>query len=148
MYAAWLEEHAVSSSATGSLPLTPLRFLLAALAAVSVALVAFFLPETSHGPLPHEKICKERGKKFVPYIFNPLTSLGLLRWPNIRFIVSCTHRMKLTAVSGFKLHHVSALHPSCESYKHLTSDFQVPLGTVFVSDFHSLAGLTSAGAAV
>jgi hypothetical protein len=102
-----MEEHAVSLMSSSSI--LNIRFLLAALAAVSVALVAFFLPETSHGPLPHQILCEERGKKFVPYVFNPLTSLGLLRWPNIRFIVGRPIRVALTS---------SALHPavSCFSY--------------------------------
>nr|XP_019051257.1 dityrosine transporter [Kwoniella bestiolae CBS 10118]OCF30187.1 dityrosine transporter [Kwoniella bestiolae CBS 10118] len=68
------------------------QYFLAGCGALSIFLVFFFLPETSHPPLPHETLKREKGKKFVWYICNPLSSLGLLRWPNILvacFISSC-----------------------------------------------------------
>lgn len=61
-------------------------------AVISVLLTFFFLPETHHPPIPHEILKAERGRKFVPYIFNPLSILGLFRWPNIcaiAFVSSC-----------------------------------------------------------
>ena len=64
------------------------QYLLAGCGVLSFLLVFFFLPETSHPPLPHDTIRAERGKKFVFYYFNPLTSLGLFRWWNIVLVVS------------------------------------------------------------
>lgn len=63
------------------------QYLLAGCGVLSLILVYFFLPETSHPPLPHDTVREERGKKFVLYLFNPFTSLGLFRWWNIVFIV-------------------------------------------------------------
>lgn len=67
------------------------QYFLCAASALAVVLTALFLPETSHPPLPHDVLKKERGKKFVLYVFNPLTSLGLLRYVNIvtTTIASC-----------------------------------------------------------
>lgn len=59
------------------------QYFLCAASALSVGLTAAFLPETSHPPLPHERIKAERGKKFVPYWFNPIRSVLLMRYPNI-----------------------------------------------------------------
>lgn len=64
------------------------QYFLAGTGALSVFLVFFFLPETSHPPLPHEVMKEETEKKFVPYWFNPFSSLGLVRWPNIALAVS------------------------------------------------------------
>jgi MFS family permease len=64
------------------------QYLLAGAGALSVILTFFFLPETSQRPLPHDKFKEETGKKFVPYWFNPFTSLGLFAWPNVVAIVS------------------------------------------------------------
>ncbi|ORY35815.1 major facilitator superfamily domain-containing protein [Naematelia encephala] len=68
------------------------QYFLAGAGALSVLLTFFLLPETSHPPIPHNVLCEERGKKFVPYIFNPLSILGLFRWPNlccVTFISAC-----------------------------------------------------------
>ncbi|WWD08489.1 hypothetical protein V865_006601 [Kwoniella europaea PYCC6329] len=68
------------------------QYFLAGCGALSIFLVFFFLPETSHPPLPHDTLRQQKGKKFIWYFCNPLTSLGLLRWPNIlvaTFISSC-----------------------------------------------------------
>lgn len=65
-----------------------MQWFLVGIAALSVILTFFFLPETSHGPLPHDVLKKEKGKKFVVYYFNPLRSLLLFRWPNICLVVS------------------------------------------------------------
>jgi len=62
------------------------QYFLCAAAALSVVLIAFFLPETSHPVLPHHKAKEERGKKFVLYVFNPFVSLGLMQYPNISMI--------------------------------------------------------------
>ncbi|WWC72432.1 uncharacterized protein I206_106394 [Kwoniella pini CBS 10737] len=59
------------------------QYFLGGMGALSVFAVFFFLPETSHPPLPHDLLKKEQNKKFVWYFCNPLSSLGLLRWPNI-----------------------------------------------------------------
>ncbi|WWC65403.1 uncharacterized protein I303_108021 [Kwoniella dejecticola CBS 10117] len=59
------------------------QYFLAGMGALSVFAVFFFLPETSHPPLPHDTLKKEQNKKFVWFFCNPLSSLGLLRWPNI-----------------------------------------------------------------
>ncbi|EIW69837.1 hypothetical protein TREMEDRAFT_13217, partial [Tremella mesenterica DSM 1558] len=68
------------------------QYILAGAGAISFFLTLFFLPETSHPPLPHDTMRAKTGKKFVIYWFNPLTSLGLFRWPNIvaaTFVSSC-----------------------------------------------------------
>ena len=64
------------------------QYFLAGVGCLALALTFFFLPETSHPPLPHTLLKEEQGKKFVVYYFNPLTSLGLFRWPNICMVVS------------------------------------------------------------
>lgn len=66
------------------------QYFLCAASALSVALTAMFLPETSHPPLPHDRIREKRGKKFVPYWFNPIRSILLMRYPNIVTAVSAT----------------------------------------------------------
>ncbi|WWC92114.1 uncharacterized protein L201_007068 [Kwoniella dendrophila CBS 6074] len=63
------------------------QYFLIGIASLSIFLCYFFLPETSHPPLPHETLKKQRNKKFVWFWCNPLSSLGLLRWPNI--LVAC-----------------------------------------------------------
>ncbi|OWZ59705.1 dityrosine transporter [Cryptococcus neoformans c45] len=68
------------------------QYFLAGCGALSVVLTFFFLPETFHPPTVHERLKKERGKKFVMYWVNPFRSVMLLRWPNIAmacFISSC-----------------------------------------------------------
>lgn len=59
------------------------QYFLCATSALAVILVALFLPETSHPVLPHDKAKEATGKKFVMYWFNPVKSLGLMRFPNI-----------------------------------------------------------------
>ncbi|KAK8850375.1 hypothetical protein IAR55_004293 [Kwoniella newhampshirensis] len=59
------------------------QYFLAGCGALSVLATFFFLPETSHPPLAHDRMKEEQGKKFVWYWCNPFTSLGLVRWPNI-----------------------------------------------------------------
>ncbi|GMK54479.1 hypothetical protein CspeluHIS016_0110650 [Cutaneotrichosporon spelunceum] len=59
------------------------QYFLCAASALSVGLTFMFLPETSHPPLPHDRIKAERGVKFVPYWFNPIRSVLLMRYPNI-----------------------------------------------------------------
>jgi hypothetical protein len=61
---------------------------LTGIGALAFLLVFFWLPETWHGETPHAKACRERGKRFVMYWFNPLSSVALLRWPNVATIVS------------------------------------------------------------
>ncbi|WVF68151.1 hypothetical protein IAT40_002914 [Kwoniella sp. CBS 6097] len=68
------------------------QYFLAGCGALSVFLVYFFLPETSHPPLPHDVLKREKGRKFVVYFCNPFKSIALVRWPNIAiacFISSC-----------------------------------------------------------
>ncbi|OCF33611.1 dityrosine transporter [Kwoniella heveanensis BCC8398] len=68
------------------------QYFLAGCGALSVFLVYFFLPETSHPPLPHDVLKQEKGQKFVVYFCNPFKSIALVRWPNIAiacFISSC-----------------------------------------------------------
>ncbi|WVR08471.1 hypothetical protein IAU60_005526 [Kwoniella sp. DSM 27419] len=62
------------------------QYFIAGMGALSVVLTFVFLPETSHPPLPHETLKKEKGKKFVWYWCNPFRSLALLLWPNILLI--------------------------------------------------------------
>lgn len=64
------------------------QYFLAGCGALSVVLTFFFLPETFHPPTVHERLKKERGKKFVMYWVNPFRSVMLLRWPNIAMAVS------------------------------------------------------------
>lgn len=59
------------------------QYFLCGASALAVFLTAMFLPETSHPPTPHEVAQKETGKRFVPYFFNPLISLKLMRYPNV-----------------------------------------------------------------
>ncbi|KAK4688268.1 ABC-2 type transport system permease protein, partial [Tremellales sp. Uapishka_1] len=59
------------------------QYFLAGAAALSLTITFFFLPETSHGILPHDVMKREREKKFVIFWFNPLRGVLLLRWPNI-----------------------------------------------------------------
>lgn len=59
------------------------QYFLCGSSALAVLLTALFLPETSHPPTPHAKAKAATGKKFVPYLFNPLTCLGLMRYPNV-----------------------------------------------------------------
>lgn len=72
------------------------QYFLAGTASLALLLTFLLLPETHHRPLPHTILKEERGKKFVPYIFNPFTSLGLFRWPNICCIVSASTTAYLT----------------------------------------------------
>jgi multidrug resistance protein len=72
------------------------QYFLVGCSALSVVLTYFFLPETMHPPTAHQKLCEQRGKRFVPFIFNPLAILGLFAWPNIScitFISSATMLM-------------------------------------------------------
>lgn len=64
------------------------QYFLAGCGALSVVLTFFFLPETFHPPTVHERLKKERRKKFVMYWVNPFRSVMLLRWPNIAMAVS------------------------------------------------------------
>lgn len=64
------------------------QYFLAGCGAFSVVLTFFFLPETFHPPTVHERLKRERGKKFVMYWVNPFRSVMLLRWPNIAMAVS------------------------------------------------------------
>lgn len=59
------------------------QYFIAGCAALSIALTYFFLPETLHEPIPHHVLCKERNRKFVPFVFNPLAILSLFCWWNI-----------------------------------------------------------------
>jgi len=85
------------------------QYFLAGCGVVSFLLCYFFLPETSHPPLPHDTLKEERGKKFVIYWFNPFTSLGLFRWWNIVLVVrtylSFKRRVLLTSGFRFELRH-------------------------------------------
>ncbi|WVQ95702.1 hypothetical protein IAU59_002801 [Kwoniella sp. CBS 9459] len=68
------------------------QYFLAGCGALSVFLVYFLLPETSHPPLPHDVLRQEKGERFVVYFCNPFKSIALVRWPNIAiacFISSC-----------------------------------------------------------
>jgi hypothetical protein len=65
-----------------------MQYCLTGIGALVFLLVFFWLPETWHGETPHAKACRERGKRFVMYWFNPLSSVALLRWPNVATIVS------------------------------------------------------------
>ncbi|BEJ01175.1 hypothetical protein CcaverHIS631_0510320 [Cutaneotrichosporon cavernicola] len=76
------------------------QYFLCAASALSVALTFMFLPETSHPPLPHERIKKERQVKFVPYWFNPIRSVLLMRYPNIALatFTSCLIMVELYCI--------------------------------------------------
>ncbi|CDZ98104.1 Synaptic vesicle transporter SVOP and related transporters (major facilitator superfamily) [Phaffia rhodozyma] len=62
------------------------QYLLAGAGGAALVLIFFFLPETWHGPTPHMLAKQRTGKKFVMYWFNPVRSVGLLRFTNILFI--------------------------------------------------------------
>ncbi|CAK9786620.1 MFS general substrate transporter [Cutaneotrichosporon oleaginosum] len=76
------------------------QYFLCAASALSVGLTAAFLPETSHPPLPHTRIKAERGKKFVPFWFNPIQSVLLMRYPNIALatFTSCLVMIELYCI--------------------------------------------------
>lgn len=59
------------------------QYFLCGCSVLAVVLVLFFLPETSHPPLPHDRLKKETGRRFVWYWFNPLKSLALLKYYNL-----------------------------------------------------------------
>ena len=69
-----------------------MQYCLTGFGAVAFVLIYFFLPETWHGETPHAKECRERGKKFIIHKFNPLSSVALLRWPNVACSVSLFDR--------------------------------------------------------
>lgn len=64
------------------------QYFLCGCSALAVGLLFMFLPETSHPVIPHDKAKEETGKRFVVYKFNPLRSLGLMRYPNVVMTVS------------------------------------------------------------
>lgn len=64
------------------------QYFVAGVTGLAFSFTFFFLPETSHPPLPHATLKAARGKKFVWFRFNPFAILGLFRWPNICAIVS------------------------------------------------------------
>ncbi|WRT70535.1 uncharacterized protein IL334_007533 [Kwoniella shivajii] len=69
------------------------QYFLAGMGTLSVVMVYFWLPETSHPPLAHDVLKLEKGKSFVWYWSNPVRCMGLIRWPNIAvacFISSVT----------------------------------------------------------
>jgi MFS family permease len=77
------------------------QYFVAGMAALAMGLTYFVLPETMHAPIPHDTLKQERGKKFVPYVFNPLAILGLFCWPNIcaiTFVSSATMLMAYIAL--------------------------------------------------
>lgn len=65
-----------------------------------------------HAPIPHDTLKEERGKKFVPYIFNPLAIFGLFGWPNIcaiTFISSAVMLMAYIALTPISSAFVSSV---------------------------------------
>jgi hypothetical protein len=65
-----------------------MQYCLTGFGTLAFILVFFWLPETWHGETPHAKACRDKSKRFVVYWFNPLSSVALLRWPNVACIVS------------------------------------------------------------
>jgi MFS family permease len=76
------------------------QYFLCGASALSVALTAAFLPETSHPPLPHKRLKAELNKKFVPYWFNPIRSVLLMRYANIACatLISCLIMIELYCI--------------------------------------------------
>ncbi|KAL7415549.1 major facilitator superfamily domain-containing protein [Mrakia frigida] len=63
-----------------------MQWFLAGMGALGCFLVAFFLPETWHGPTPHDLAKQATGKRFVIYWFHPFRAVALLKMPNILLI--------------------------------------------------------------
>lgn len=59
------------------------QYFLCGCSVLAIVLVLFFLPETSHPPLPHHRLQAETGKRFVWYWFNPVKSLAMLKYYNL-----------------------------------------------------------------
>lgn len=71
-----------------------MQYTLIGFGSLAFLLILFFLPETAHGETPHTIACREmseregKRRRFVIYWFNPVKSLGGLRWGNVACIVS------------------------------------------------------------
>lgn len=92
-----------------------MQYFLAGIGAAAFLAIIFFLPETYHGRTPHQAACEERGKRFVPYWFNPFTSVLLLRWPNICLIVGGGRaRIELDGSSRARVYGAQAANSSCQ----------------------------------
>lgn len=82
-----------------------MQYTLIGFGSLAFVLILFFLPETAHGETPHVIACREaseregRKRRFVFYWFNPVKSLGGLRWGNVACIsINSSTMMLMTYV--------------------------------------------------
>jgi len=95
---------------------TESRYFLAGCAALS-SFVRFVPPQDRSSIITARKASRGEGKSVRLLWFNPLSILGLFRWPNICAIVSPVRDQAM------KAHKIRHLFPAVQCWRHITSSY-------------------------